>query len=152
MTRFLFLTRRIQYAFFSVLLLLLSPSVTAEQFKNIGSLEVHYSALNATFIPANVAKTYGIQRGSHNALINIAILDKAQAGKPALTATLEGTARNLLGTRKQLTFREVKEGKAIYYLAEVRFANEENLIFDIEVHAQGNRAGKLTFQQQFYTE
>ncbi|MDD1791922.1 DUF4426 domain-containing protein [Enterovibrio makurazakiensis] len=136
----------------STVLMLMSPLSHAEQLKNIGSLEVHYSALNATFIPPAVAKSYGIKRSSANALINIAILDKNQAGKPALTANITGKARNLLGTTKPLTFREVREGKAIYYLAEFRFANEEKLIFDIEVQAQGNRSGKLSFQQQFYSE
>ncbi|OEE64275.1 hypothetical protein A1OK_05805 [Enterovibrio norvegicus FF-454] len=134
----------------SALLLLISPLSHAEQSKDMGSLEVHYSALNATFIPPAVAKAYGIKRSSANALINIAILDKNQSGKPALTAKISGNARNLLGTTKPLEFREVREGNAIYYLAEVRIANEENVTFNIDINAEGNRSGKLTFQQIFY--
>ncbi|WP_407331385.1 DUF4426 domain-containing protein [Enterovibrio sp. 27052020O] len=134
----------------SAALMLMSPLGHAEQAKDIGSLEVHYSALNANFIPPAVAKTYGIKRSSTNALINIAILDKSKAGKPALTANITGDARNLLGTTKPLTFREVREGDAIYYLAEFRFANEENVTFNIDINAAGNRSGKLTFQQTFY--
>lgn len=79
--------------------------------------------------PPQVAKAYDIKRSGINALINIAVLDNRQAGKPAVTATLTGEARNLLGVRKPLTFREVREGDAIYYLAELRFANEENYTF-----------------------
>ncbi|PKF51631.1 DUF4426 domain-containing protein [Enterovibrio nigricans] len=134
----------------SLLFMAMSPASHAEQKKDIGSLEVHYSALNTTFVPPVVAKTYGIKRSNVNALLNVAILDKSRAGKPAVTAVVTGEARNFLGTKKALTFREVREGDAIYYLAEIRFANEENYVFDIDINAKGNRAGKLTFQQTFY--
>ncbi|EOD80524.1 hypothetical protein D515_00478 [Grimontia indica] len=133
-------------------LMLLSPFAHAGQSKDIGTLEVHYSAFNSTFITPKVAKAYDLKRSGVNAILNIAILDKAQAGKPALTATLTGEARNLLGTKKPLTFREVREGDAIYYLAELRFANEENYAFTIDISAEGNRSGKLTFNQTFYAD
>ncbi|AMG30177.1 DUF4426 domain-containing protein [Grimontia hollisae] len=133
-------------------LILLSPLAQAGQSKDIGTLEVHYSAFNSTFITPQVAKAYNLTRSGVNAIINIAVLDKAQSGKPALTATLTGEARNLLGTRKPLVFREVREGDAIYYLAELRFANEENYTFTIDISAEGNRSGKLTFNQVFYAD
>ncbi len=133
-------------------LMIASPTAFAGQYKTIGTLDVHYSAVNSTFIPPQVAKAYDIKRSGINALINIAVLDNRQAGKPAVTATLTGEARNLLGVRKPLTFREVREGDAIYYLAELRFANEENYTFSIDINAAGNRSGKLTFNQTFYAD
>lgn len=137
---------------FSALLLLFSSASFAGQSKDIGSLEVHYSAFNSTFIPPDIAKTYALKRSGVHAILNIAILDKAQAGKPATHATLTGEARNLLGTKKPLTFREIREGDAIYYLAELKFANEENYTFTIDINAAGNRSGKLTFNQVFYAD
>ena len=46
----------------------------------------------------------------------------------------------------------MKEGDAIYYLAEFPISNEENLTFDIDVNAGMKGAGKLKFSQKFYVE
>ncbi len=132
--------------------LFFSSFSVAGQFKDIGTLEVHYSALNSTFISPDVAKQYGITRSKIYALINISILDKAKAGKPAIPAAITGKVKNLLGNTRTLNFKEIKEGKSIYYLAEMPFDQGEKYQFDIDIKAQGNRAGKLTFQQVFYQE
>ncbi|MFD2178728.1 DUF4426 domain-containing protein [Veronia pacifica] len=132
--------------------LFVTTAVSAGQSKDIGSLEVHYSAFPSTFIPAAVAKHYGIQRSRYNAVINISVLDKSSPGKPAVNSFVEGTAKNLLGTTKKLLFREVVEGDAIYYLAEVGYANEETYNFEINVNSSGKSSGKLRFKQKFYTD
>lgn len=134
------------------LALFFSLQTSAEQSKQIGSLDVHYSAFNSTFIPPKVAVQYGLTRSKVNALLNIAILDRNQAGKHAISAKLSGTAKNLLGSKRNLEFKEIREGQSIYYLAEMPFDDQENYVFDIDINAQGNRAGKLTFQQRFYQD
>ncbi len=80
------------------------------------------------------------------------MLDRASLGKPATEAKLTGHAKNLIGNLRELSFKQVKEGNAIYYLAEVPISNEEMLTFDIDVDAGLKGAGKLTFSQKFYTE
>ncbi|RXJ72289.1 hypothetical protein CS022_16420 [Veronia nyctiphanis] len=144
--------KRLLIAAFSIFALLMSAFSMAGQSKDIGTLEVHYSAFPSTFIPASIAKTYGIQRSRYNAVINISVLDKSRPGKPAVSTMVDGIARNLLGTTKKLSFREVREGNAIYYLAEVGYANEETFNFEINVNALGLSAGKLNFKQKFYTD
>ena len=62
-----------------------------------------------------------------------------------------GTAKNLLGNKQALTFKEVKEGESIYYLAQVDYTNEEILRFEINIQ-QGSQSQKLTFQQKFYVD
>ncbi|OIQ24649.1 DUF4426 domain-containing protein [uncultured Vibrio sp.] len=131
--------------------LLVAPT-WAGQFKTIKDVEVHYSAFNSTFITKEVATSYKLKRNGYSAILNISVLDNSLAGKPAVTAQVSGSARNLIGQTRQLTFREVKEADAIYYLAEFPISNEENLTFNIDIHAGNSGAGPLTFSQKFYVE
>lgn len=130
-------------------LLTLSFSASAEQKKTLGDWEVHYIVVNSTFFEPEVARQYGIQRSQYNALLNISVLDKNN--KQAESVALTGKATNLLGTTKTLSFKEVKEGDAIYYLAQIPFRHKENYRFDIDVR-RGNDSEKLTFKHEFYAE
>jgi hypothetical protein len=103
--------------------LTLLPSAKAELKKDLGDWEVHYIALNTTFLTPDIAKNYGIVRSRYNALINISVLDRQN--KQAQSVVLTGQARNLLGVLKTLSFKQVKEGEAIYYLAVLPFSDRE---------------------------
>ncbi|PSW07811.1 DUF4426 domain-containing protein [Photobacterium rosenbergii] len=128
-----------------------SFSASAGQFKDIENLEVHYSSFPSTFLTPEVASTYNIQRSRYSAVINVTVLKKDQEGKPAVAAVLNGQAKNLLGTVKNLSFREVREGNAIYYIAEIKHANEERFSFSIDVSHNGTR-GNIEFDQTFYVD
>ena len=131
---------------------LLALPTWAGQFKTIKEVEVHYSAFNSTFLTPQVARGYKLKRNGYSALLNISVLDNYQPGKPAITAKISGSAKNLLGQTRQLTFREVKEANAIYYLAEFPISDEENLTFTIDVNAGNKGTGTLKFTQKFYVE
>lgn len=105
---------------------------------------MHYSAFNSTFLTPKVASSYQLTRNGYTAILNISVLDRASLGKPATEAKLTGHAKNLIGNLRELSFKQVKEGNAIYYLAEVPISNEEMLTFDIDVDAGLKGAGKLT--------
>ena len=124
----------------------------AGQFKTIKDVEVHYSAFNSTFLTPQVARSYKLKRNGYSAILNISVLDNSQAGKPAITAAISGSAKNLIGQMRDLTFREVKEGDAIYYLAEFPVSEEERLTFNIDVNAGIKGTGTLKFTQKFYVE
>lgn len=144
------LTVSTRYKFVVVLLLgFFSMASHAEIKKDLGDWEVHYIALTSTFLSPEIARANGIERSSKNALINISVLDKVT--KEAQVLEISGTARNLLGTTKTLTFKQVNEGEAIYYLASVSFADQEVLRFDIDIR-QGNSNQNLKFQQKMYAE
>ena len=133
-------------------LFLFSLPSFAGQFVQIKNIEVHYSAFNSTFLTPKVARAYQLKRSGYTALINISVLDISQAGKPAISAQVSGTAKNLLGQTKTLTFREIKEQNAIYYISELPITNEETFRFDIDVSSGKKGAGKLKFNQKFYVE
>jgi len=126
-------------------------SVSAENMKKLGSMNVHYMAIGSTFFSPEIAKAYGITRSRYNGLINISVLDNSQKGNPAKTVSLTGQAKNNLGQFKDLDFKEVKEGGAIYYLAQVNYSNEETIHFDIMIN-DGKEKQQLKFSQIFYVD
>ncbi|CCN48075.1 conserved hypothetical protein [Vibrio nigripulchritudo MADA3029] len=136
----------------ALLALCLVAPVTAGQFKTIKNVEVHYSAFNTAFLTPKIARQYNLSRDGYHALLNISILDNAQVGKPAITAGVKGSAKNLLGQMKELTFHEVKEGNAIYYLAEFSISHEETFTFTIDIDAGLSGKGPIRFTQKFYVE
>ncbi|MGR5065788.1 DUF4426 domain-containing protein [Photobacterium sp. DNB22_13_2] len=141
------------FSLFALLLTSLGASLPAhaEQFEQVGSLEVHYSSFPSTFLTPDVASTYKIQRSRYSAVINVTVLDTGKPGKPAVTAVLNGQAKNLLGSVKNLSFREIREGEAIYYIAEIKHANEERFNFSIDMSHNGTR-GNIKFDQTFYVD
>jgi hypothetical protein len=129
--------------------LLLSYQVNAEQKQVLGSWDVHYIALNTTFLTPQVAKQYGIVRSKFNGLINISVLDRKD--KTAQSVVLTGEAKNLLGVIKELRFKQVTEGKAIYYLAVLPFSDREQYRISIVVN-DGLEKKTLKFQHKFYID
>ncbi|WP_318444677.1 DUF4426 domain-containing protein [Photobacterium leiognathi] len=138
-------------ALFSLLLLVFSLPSTAEQLKRFGDLEVHYSSFASTFLTPDIASHYKIQRSRYGALVNISVFDTSKEGKPAVSAQLTGTARNILGQQKTLTFREIKEGKSIYSIAQFKHTNDETLDFKINIFYNGKKE-ILTFKQTFFVD
>ncbi|MEZ8106277.1 MULTISPECIES: DUF4426 domain-containing protein [Vibrio] len=135
----------------ALLSLLAFPS-WAGQFKNIKDAEVHYVAFNSTFLTPKVARSYELKRNGYSAILNISVLDKSSLGKPATQAKVSGSVKNLIGQIKTLSFKEIKEGNAIYYLAEFPISHEDNLTFTIDIDAGNVGSGPLRFSQKFYVE
>jgi hypothetical protein len=129
--------------------LALIPLARAEQKQDLGDWEVHYIALNTTFLKPQVAKSNGIVRSRYNALINISVLDRQN--KQAQSVVLTGQAKNLLGVVKTLSFKQIKEGKAIYYLAVLPFSDQEQYRFTLQIN-DGQKQENLKFQHKFYAD
>jgi hypothetical protein len=127
-----------------------AESMQGAQYKALGSWNVHYIAFPSTFIQPKIAQAYNLERSGYKGIVNISIL-KNDSKSTAQQATLTGTAKNLLGNKQTLNFKEVKEGDAIYYLAQVDYTNEEILRFEIEIK-QNNQFQTLQFQQKFYVD
>ncbi|QNF16321.1 DUF4426 domain-containing protein [Aeromonas jandaei] len=131
-----------------LLALLMTLPLRAEQMKELDPWQVHYNAFNSSFLTPEVAKTYGLERSRYNGIINIAVQDKQ--GK-AQAVSVTGEAKNLTGTIRNLSFQEVKEGDAIYYLATLPYRNEDTYQFTLKIMGGGQQQ-ILTFQQTFYVD
>ena len=131
-----------------VLGLFLSP-VHAEQKKVLGPWDVHYIAFDSTMIDAKIAQSYQLQRSKYQAVLNISVLNSSD--QKAQQVRISGTATDLTRKQIELNFREVKEGDAIYYLAQVPVHDQKHLNFKLDIW-QGTENQKLEFSQVFYID
>ncbi|CAM2933337.1 DUF4426 domain-containing protein [Vibrio rarus] len=124
----------------------------AEQFVRMKDIELHYSAFNSTFLAPKVARELKLKRNPYVALINISALDLYSVGKKPTKTQLTGTAKNLIGNSKTLTFREITQGDAIYYLAELPITENETFRFEIKADSGTKGSGILRFNQTFHIQ
>jgi hypothetical protein len=129
--------------------LLMHAKVSAEEKTQLGNWEVHHIVLATTFLTPEIAKANAIVRSKYNSFVNISVLDSDD--KKAQNVSLTGTARNLLGNSKKLSFKKVMDGDAIYYLAVFSHAHKENFRFEINIQ-QGNETQMLELQQEMYVD
>ena len=120
-----------------------------ERMMRLGAFEAHYSLVPTTLLKPDVAARYDISRGRDRALLNVTILD-AQ-GQP-VRVRVSGVVRDLLGQTRDIDFREVIDGEAVYHLAEIRHPDQEVLRFSIHVHIPDGGAHEIAFQQKMYWE
>ena len=124
---------------------------TSQRF---GDYEVFYSVFNTDFIAPDIAKTYGIVRAKDRALLNIAVQKLGDDGTMRATAAkIEATKFNLI-RRDPLSFQEIREENALYYISEFSIdGREEWLQFTITVTPEGtNKTFTIKFSRRLYAD
>lgn len=131
------------------LALLPGPAV-AQQSEAFGPFELHYSVVNTTFLDPKIAATYGIVRGAKRAVLNLAVRENLTSGSVPRAMELQGRTWDLI-QNQTLEFREIREGEAIYYIAEFPFINEEWRFFEINFRPAGaDQTYTFKFKHQLY--
>ncbi|WP_394128967.1 DUF4426 domain-containing protein [Shewanella maritima] len=130
--------------------LLLTTTANAEQKQSIGKYDIHYMAIDSTFLTPEIAKHYGLTRSQYNGIINISVLDTSKEGNPSAAVEIHGVAKNLLQASQTLTFKEIREGGAIYYIAELPFRDEQQTNFSISIRRGNELNTRLEFSHKFY--
>lgn len=133
--------------------LTISLHAYAENSRQFGDFTIHYTAFRSDTLQPEIAKTYNLTRRNNRVIINVAVIKKVPGttGTPS-TAKVEGQASNLTGQLKELDFHEIKEGDAIYYLAETQISNGEFLKFELKVTPAGKTdAATIHFDKRFFT-
>lgn len=121
----------------------------AEQMQEFGVWQVHYVVIPTTFLLPEVAEQYNITRGKDRALINVSLIHDTDGPS---TATASGEVINLLSQRQELEFREVREGDAIYYLADLKHTDRDLLRFQLQVKTPQGRTLQVKLQQKMYAD
>ena len=122
----------------------------AQQSEMFGPYELHYSVVNTTFLEPGVASTYGITRGEKRAILNLAAREHVGDGTEARSMQLDGRTWDLM-QNQDLSFREIREGPAIYYIAEFKFINEEWRFFEVHFRPEGSgQTYTFKFKHQLY--
>lgn len=121
--------------------------------KTVGDYEFHYSVFNSMFVQPEVARHYGIVRAKDNAVLNIAVRKKLpDGGTKAQRAMVSGSSSDLV-RRYDLTFKEVEEQDAIYYLAQFRHGKKETRDFRLQIQPDPNAAPyRLEFNDELFQE
>ena len=132
---------------------LFSSNVNAENSKQFGNYVIHYNAFRSDTLTPEIAKAYSLTRRNNRMVLNITVQKKDGDVTRPVKAKVSGFASNLTGQVKDLEFKEVHDGEAIYYLAQSQVSNHETLKFDITATPAGETlVAKLKFKQKFYTD
>ena len=69
----------------------------------------------------------------------------------SLTGKVSGDMKNLIGQKKELQFKEIKERDAVYYISTFRFDEEDVYKITVQVSPEGeSRTFDVKFDQRFY--
>ena len=126
---------------------LLTLPALAERKHSVGEYDIHYIAFNSGFLQPDIAAAAGLVRSKTQGVVNVSVV---KDGKP-VAAQVSGQVKNLMGQSTALTFRQVTESGAIYYLAQFPFSSREILSFTLDVR-QGDDAHRITFNQEMFPD
>ncbi|MEX2488328.1 MAG: DUF4426 domain-containing protein [Pseudomonadales bacterium] len=118
-----------------VVLVVASLPAYGEQSISWRNYVIHYTAFESTLIPEEVAAANGVVRSSNRLVTNIVIKQKNR--NETVPAKVEGTVTNLLNQTSELTFREVNERDAVYYLASQVVDEQDTLRFNVKIRPTG---------------
>ena len=123
-----------------------------EYSKTIGPYTFHYVAFNSSFLSPEVASAYGITRGKDIGLVNISVQETGDIGIGKDVA-ISGYATNMIQQVRYMEFTEIREEKAVYYIAPFKFDDEDILTFkfDIKIKETG-RTEALKWQQKLWEQ
>lgn len=139
--------------FLTLALTLLALPASAQLSERFGPYELHHSVVNTTFLEPKVAATYQLVRAKNRAILNLAVREHGEAGATPLTMELKGRTWDLTQNTVELEFQEVREGPAIYYIAEFRFFDEEWRHFEIFFRPDGaDETLSFKFKHQMYED
>lgn len=139
---------RVRAWFFVLLLIPLGAS--AERLQRFPGYEVHYNVVRTDFLTPAVAKSYGINRSKTRGLLTVSVLKLDGKGSVAVASALSATAVNLNAQLYAIDMRQVREGRAIYYIGEFRISPPETLKFKIEARPQPALPLTVEFEQTFF--
>lgn len=119
--------------------------IKAERKEVFGDITVHYNTFNSTFLTPDIAKAAELIRSKNQGVINVSVIKN---GKP-LIADVSGTVKDLTSKAVPLSFRQVTEQGAIYYIAQYPVDQQETRTFEIKVQT-GDKINTLNFNQELF--
>jgi hypothetical protein len=126
-----------------------------ESFREFGKYEVHYNAVRADQIPAEIARAHGIERSKNRVMLNVTLLrkDADHAPRKPVKGTVSVDVYNLNGQLKNMEVRQVTEGEAIYYIGTVSISGSEILVFDIKALPESESTPfEVKFKREFFAD
>lgn len=138
------------------LLLASAGPATAEEnnARQFGEYTVHYNTLSTDMLPAEVASAYAITRSRNRGMLNITVVEDAEAGGPGTPIRARVTAatvHTLTNRYREVSMREITDGEAVYYIGTFPIRDEDRFQFQVNVQPRDSeQSWQLRFDKQFY--
>lgn len=119
--------------------LFMATTALAQQSTRFGQYELHHSIVYTTFLSPEVAAEYGIARGADKAILTLSVRDVDSgeiAGRPM---TIDGRTWDLI-TGGDMDIKEIREGRATYYIIPFEFLDREYRFFEFTFQPEGAEA------------
>ena len=124
----------------------------AQQSERFDQFELHYSIVYTTFLTAEIAAKFGIPRGKDKAMLTLSVRDAEAGDIEGRPMEIEGRTWDLI-TGGNMKVKEVKEGRATYYLVPFEFLDREYRFFEFTFTPDGaNKAYNYKFQTQLWRQ
>jgi len=124
----------------------------AQQSERFDQFELHYSIVYTTFLTADIAAKFGIPRGKDKAMLTLSVRDAEAGDIEGRPMEIEGRTWDLI-TGGNMKVKEVKEGRATYYLVPFEFLDREYRFFEFTFTPEGaNKAYNYKFQTQLWRQ
>ena len=120
----------------ALLLACFALPATAQQSTRYDQFELHHSIVYTTFLSAEVATEYEITRGSDKAILTLSVRDADSgeiAGRPM---KITGRTWDLI-TGGEMKIKEIREGRATYYIVPFEFLDREYRFFEFTFQPAG---------------
>ena len=125
-----------KYLYF--LCLLLSASFAhGQQSARFDEFELHYSIVYTTFLTADIAAEFDIPRGKDKAMLTLSVRDADAGDIEGRPMAISGRTWDLI-TGGNMKVREVREGRATYYLVPFEFLDREYRFFEFDFTPDGS--------------
>ncbi len=137
------MTRYRQTLFLGLLsvLLTVAPTLASAEVKDFGQYQVQYNIFPSTFLQPSIAAQYRLTRSRAIGMINVSIQKKADNGRlKTISGQIEGRVSNDIRQTDFLTFRQITEGEAVYYIAQFAYRSGELQTFNFKVRPSGSQS------------
>jgi hypothetical protein len=88
-----------------------------------------------------------VVRANDRAIVNLSVIDEKGV---SVLGEVTGSTINLLSQTAPLQFSVINEGDAIYYVAQLRYTDQDVLRFRLTINVPNRAPMNLEFQQQMY--
>ena len=125
-------------------------AVVRRDRRSVQSVRRHRSALRRRqhVVPAaGRCRKYGVVRANDRAIVNLSVIDEKGV---SVLGEVTGSTINLLSQTAPLQFSVINEGDAIYYVAQLRYTDQDVLRFRLTINVPNRAPMNLEFQQQMY--
>ncbi len=135
---------------FCALLFISATQVQADNSKEYAEHIVYVNAFPTDSLPSEMTKQYGLKRSKNYALVNVSVMEKGTGTPVGVKSKVTGVLKNLMGQSQKLEFREIQEGQAVYYIAQVGVQSREVVNFLIEIKPESNQETyEIKFSKKF---